>query len=61
LLHVGGPERLSRHIMREVEKLCDRVAIVGKGKIRACGTLAELREQHGQEDLDELFFNLVSA
>jgi sodium transport system ATP-binding protein len=50
----------STHIMREVEKLCDRVAIVGKGRIRACGTLAELRERHGQEDLEELFFALVS-
>jgi sodium transport system ATP-binding protein len=50
----------STHIMREVEKLCDRVAIVGKGQIRACGTLADLRQQHGQEDLEELFFNLVS-
>jgi sodium transport system ATP-binding protein len=51
----------STHIMREVEKLCDRVAIVGKGKIRACGTLADLRREHGQDDLEELFFNLVSA
>jgi sodium transport system ATP-binding protein len=50
----------STHIMREVEKLCDRVAIVSRGKIRACGTLTELREQHGQNDLEELFFSLVS-
>jgi sodium transport system ATP-binding protein len=50
----------STHIMREVEKLCDRVAIVSRGKIRACGTLAELREQHGQNDLEELFFSLVA-
>jgi sodium transport system ATP-binding protein len=50
----------STHIMREVEKLCDRVAIIGRGKILACGTLAELREQHGQNDLEELFFALVS-
>jgi sodium transport system ATP-binding protein len=49
----------STHIMREVEKLCDRVAIVAKGKIRACGTLAELREAHGEKDLEELFFRLV--
>src|SRR5262245_30404276 len=41
----------STHIMREVEKLCDRVAVVGKGKIRACGTLAELRERHKQDDM----------
>ena len=46
--------------MREVEKLCDRVAIVSKGRVLACGTLAELRDQHRQSDLEELFFNLVA-
>ena len=50
----------STHIMREVEKLCDRVAIVSKGKIQAAGTLEELRDQHRQHDLEELFFQLVS-
>jgi sodium transport system ATP-binding protein len=50
----------STHIMREVEKLCDRVAIIGKGKIRANGTLEKLREEHGEEDMEELFFRLVS-
>src|SRR6266446_7036337 len=50
----------STHIMREVERLCDRVAIVSRGRIRACGTLAELRERHGQNDMEELFFALVS-
>jgi sodium transport system ATP-binding protein len=51
----------STHIMREVEKLCDRVAIVGRGKILAHGTLAELRAQHGEQDLEELFFRLVAS
>ena len=50
----------STHIMREVERLCDRVAIVSRGRIQACGTLEELRQQHGQEDVEELFFQLVS-
>lgn len=50
----------STHIMREVEKLCDRVAIVSKGKIQASGTLDDLRQRHGQQDLEELFFQLVS-
>ena len=50
----------STHIMREVEKLCDRVAIISRGRILASGTLAELREQHEQHDLEELFFKLVS-
>jgi len=50
----------STHIMREVERLCDRVAIISCGRIQACGTLAELRERHGEQDLEELFFRLVS-
>jgi len=50
----------STHIMREVEKLCDRVAIIAKGRIQAIGTLDELREKHGERDMEELFFRLVS-
>lgn len=49
----------STHIMREVERLCDRVAIISKGQVQACGTLGELRQRHGQTDLEELFFSLV--
>jgi sodium transport system ATP-binding protein len=50
----------STHIMREVERLCDHVAIISKGRIQACGTVAELRDQFQQNDLEELFFELVS-
>lgn len=49
----------STHIMREVEKLCDRIAIMHRGHILAEGTLEQLREQHGQPDLEELFFHLI--
>src|SRR5436305_5906737 len=49
----------STHIMREVEKLCDRVAIMHRGRVLVCGTLAELRQRYGQEDLEEIFFGLV--
>jgi sodium transport system ATP-binding protein len=51
----------STHIMREVEKICDRVAIVARGKVLACGTLDELRARHGQSDMEELFFQLVAS
>ena len=50
----------STHIMREVEKLCDRVAVMAKGKVVVCGTLDELRAMYKQDDLEELFFELVS-
>ncbi len=49
----------STHIMREVEKLCDRVAIMHQGKILECGQLDELRQRYSQPDLEELFFQLV--
>ena len=60
LREMGKCILFSTHIMREVEKLCDRVAIVSKGRICACGTLGELREQYKQNDVEELFFSLVS-
>jgi len=50
----------STHIMREAEKLCDRIAIIHRGKILAEGTLEQLRDQHHQHDLEELFFQLIS-
>lgn len=50
----------STHIMREAEKLCDRVAIVHRGHLLAEGTLEELRSRHRQPDLEELFFQLIS-
>lgn len=49
----------SSHIMREVEKLCDKVAIMHRGKILAEGTQEELRERYQQPDLEELFFHLI--
>jgi len=51
----------STHIMREAEKLCDRVAIMHRGHILAEGTLDELHEQHHERDLEELFFQLISG
>ena len=50
----------STHIMSEVAKLCDRVGIMARGKIVAMGTLPELRAKYAQDDLEELFFDLVS-
>lgn len=59
LREMGKCVIFSTHIFREVERLCDRVAIIAKGTVKAMGTLVELRERHGQDDLEELFFQLV--
>jgi len=50
----------STHIMREAERLCDKLAILHRGHILAEGTLPELREQYHEDDLEELFFGLIS-
>lgn len=49
----------SSHIMREVEKVCDRVAILVRGRIVAAGSLTDLRQLYCQNDLEELFFQLI--
>ena len=49
----------STHIMREAERLCDRIAIMHRGRILAEGTLKELRDAHAGDDLEELFFRLI--
>jgi sodium transport system ATP-binding protein len=50
----------STHIMREAERLCDRIAIIHRGQILTNGTLDSLRETHGERDLEELFFRLIA-
>ena len=50
----------STHIMREAEKLCNRLAIMYRGHILAEGTLEQLRDTHRERDLEELFFRLIS-
>ena len=50
----------STHIMSEVERLCDRIAIMHRGRILDTGTLEELRGRHHEHDFEELFFKLLS-
>jgi sodium transport system ATP-binding protein len=50
----------STHVMREVEKLCDVVGIIQGGKLLAEGTLEQLRQRHGENDLEEIFVKIVS-
>jgi sodium transport system ATP-binding protein len=49
----------STHVMTEVEKLCDTVGVVHGGKLRAEGSLAELRERFGEQDMEEIFIKIV--
>jgi sodium transport system ATP-binding protein len=50
----------STHVMSEAEKLCDVIGIIHGGKLRAEGTLAELRARTGEADLEDSFVKIVS-
>jgi sodium transport system ATP-binding protein len=50
----------STHIMREAERLCDRIAIMYRGHILSEGSLPELLDRHHETDLEELFFRLLT-
>jgi sodium transport system ATP-binding protein len=50
---------LSTHIMSEVEKLCDDVAILHEGRILLQGTVAEVKAQAGTDSIEDLFFSLI--
>ncbi|MFD0558396.1 ABC-2 type transport system ATP-binding protein [Stackebrandtia endophytica] len=52
----GGAVVISSHVMSLVEDLCDRVAIIGAGKVMVDGTLDEVR---GTDSLENVFVNLV--
>ncbi len=50
---------LSSHNMLEVEHLCDRVALINKGKIVAEGSPAELKARYDSANLEEAFAKVV--
>lgn len=47
---LGSTVIYTSHYMEEVETICDRVAIMDKGHIIACGTEQELRERVAHEE-----------
>lgn len=49
----------SSHSMAEVEKLCDRVVIIHKGKLIEEGTIESLKEKYNNSDLEEVFLKLI--
>ncbi|WP_370980773.1 ATP-binding cassette domain-containing protein [Agaribacterium sp. ZY112] len=46
---------ISSHVMQEVEALCDHVAIINEGKITVSGSVASIKEQTGQAQLEDAF------
>ena len=51
----------SSHIMSEVEQLCDKLVVVGRGVVLANGTVADLRRSTGKQDLEEAFMRATET
>lgn len=50
----------STHVLEVAEKICDKVAIINKGKILFCGSLQELKEHaKGNESLEKMFLEMT--
>ncbi len=50
----------STHIMREAERLADRIVLIHRGRLMAEGTLEALRQDTQQTDLDDIFVTYVN-
>jgi ABC-2 type transport system ATP-binding protein len=55
----GATILLASHNMNEVERLCDRVIIMKKGRIEDDGTPAELLARYGRDTLEEVFLDVA--
>ncbi len=49
----------SSHELGEVETVCDRVAILAQGELRAIGPVADLLRQHQQTNLEQVFLKII--
>lgn len=54
----GGAVVLSSHVMELVEKLCDHVAVITRGRVVASGAVDEVR---GGQSLEQAFVHLVGG
>jgi ABC-2 type transport system ATP-binding protein len=57
----GHTVMMSTHTLEVAETMCDRIGIIQGGKIRALGTMDELRasSESGAEGLEEIFLKLT--
>ncbi len=63
LVKKGTTIFMSTHILEIAESMCDRVAIINKGKIIALGTMEELRlkSQKHDKSLEDIFLELTGG
>jgi len=61
-VRTGGTVFLTSHILEIVERLCDHIGVIHRGRLIAQGPLAELRQGAAAgRTLEELFLDLIGA
>lgn len=55
----GNSVFFSTHVLEVAEKLCDRIAIIDKGRAVFVGTLKELKDKYDKKDLEKLFMEVI--
>lgn len=56
----GRTVLLSTHIIEMAETLCDKVGIIDQGKMKAMGTVQEIQNSTGVNNLEDAFIRLIS-
>jgi len=51
----------SSHVMQEVAALCDRVVIIGHGRVLADATVQSIRDRSGAASLEEAFLQVLGG
>lgn len=51
----------STHVLEVAEKLCDKVAIIDKGRLVLCGDTDEIVSAKGDKSLEELFLSVAGG
>lgn len=55
----GHTVMMSTHTLEVAESMCDRIGIMQRGLLVACGTMSELRVENEANDLENIFLKLT--
>ncbi len=56
---LGQSVLFSTHRMEEAEALCDRIVVIHRGRVVSDGTINELRQRTGKNELQHLFLSII--
>ncbi len=61
LVKQGKTIFMSTHILELAEKMCHRIGIIHKGRLRRVATLQQLKAETGEQTLEEIFLKTIGS